>query len=97
MNTRERRDNRKEQLLQQIAQQRQALSLLKADWLRLTAPVDRGWQSLYRCRAVIVPGVGIAALYALKFKPRRLIVWPRRALAAWGAMKFIRRRLPLLR
>ncbi|HAK1939081.1 TPA: hypothetical protein H1Q11_005149 [Salmonella enterica] len=97
MNTRERRENRKQQLLQQIAQQRQALSLLKTDWLRMTAPVDRGWQSLYQWRTFIVPGIGIATLYALKSKPRRLVIWPRRALAVWGAMKFIRQRLPLFR
>ncbi|EMZ0268855.1 hypothetical protein ABC096_004886, partial [Salmonella enterica] len=45
MNVRKLRENRKQQLLQQIAQQRQILSVLKIDWLRLTAPVDRGWQS----------------------------------------------------
>ncbi len=28
--------------------------LLKADWLRITSPVDRGWQSLYQWRNVIV-------------------------------------------
>ncbi|MBN5232512.1 hypothetical protein JY446_24640 [Serratia marcescens] len=44
MNVRELRENRKQQLLQQIAQQRQTLSLLKSDWLRLPEPVDRGWR-----------------------------------------------------
>ncbi|WP_454266945.1 YqjK family protein [Serratia sp. 121840015-1] len=97
MNVRELRENRKQQLLQQIAQQRQTLSLLKSDWLRLSEPVDRSWQALYRCRAFIVPGIGITALYALKSKPRRLIIWPRRAVAAWGAMKFIRQRIRLFR
>ncbi|AYP92976.1 hypothetical protein L0N55_004682 [Salmonella enterica] len=97
MSTRERRENRKQQLLQQIAQQRQTLSQLKTDWLRLTAPVDRGWQSLYQWRAFIVPGIGIAVFCAMKSKPRRLIIWPRRAVAAWGAMKFIRQRLSLFR
>lgn len=43
------------------------------------------------------PRIGIAALYALKSKPRRLVIWPHRALMAWGTMKFIRQRLPLLR
>lgn len=97
MTIRESRKNRKQQLVQQIAQQRQVLSLLKTDWLRMTAPVDRGWQSLYQWRTFIVPGIGIAALYALKSKPCRLVIWPRRALAAWGVMKFIRQRLPLFR
>ncbi|EAM3159789.1 IS110 family transposase, partial [Salmonella enterica] len=79
MNVRKLRENRKQQLLQQIAQQRQILSVLKIDWLRLTAPVDRGWQSLYQWRAFIVPGIGIAVFCAIKSKPRRLIIWPHRA------------------
>lgn len=79
MNVRKLRENRKQQLLQQIAQQRQILSVLKIDWLRLTAPVDRGWQSLYQWRAFIVLGIGIAVFCAIKSKPRRLIIWPHRA------------------
>lgn len=97
MTTRERRENRKQQLVQQIAQQRQVLILLKTDWLRMTAPVDRGWQSLYQWRNFIVPGIGIVALYALKSKPHRLVNWPRRALTVWEATKFIRQRLQLFR
>ena len=54
MNTRKTEENRKQKLLKQIEQQRQALGLLKADWLRITSPVDRGWQSLYQWRNVIV-------------------------------------------
>ena len=51
MNTRKTEENRKQKLLKQIEQQRQTLGLLKADWLRITSPVDRGWQSLYRSRS----------------------------------------------
>lgn len=94
---RELREDRKQQLLQQIAQQRQTLSLLKSDWLILSEPVDRSWQALYQRRAFIVPCIGIVALYALKSKPGRLIIWQRRAVAAWGAMKFIRRRIRLFK
>ncbi|MDE1021775.1 YqjK-like family protein, partial [Escherichia coli] len=60
MNTRKTEENRKQKLLKQIEQQRQALGLLKADWLRITSPVDRGWQSLYQWRNVIVPAVGVS-------------------------------------
>ncbi|EES3333223.1 TPA: hypothetical protein J1422_003420 [Escherichia coli] len=97
MNTQKTEENRKQKLLKQIEQQRQTLGLLKADWLRITSPVDRGWQSLYQWRNVIVPAVGVAALYTLKSRPRRLIVWPRRVLAVWGGLRFIRRRFPSLR
>lgn len=41
MNTRKTEENRKQKLLKQIEQQRQTLGLLKADWLRITSPVDR--------------------------------------------------------
>ncbi|WNK06619.1 YqjK family protein (plasmid) [Escherichia coli] len=71
--------------------------MLKTDWLRITAPVDRGWQTLYQWRNVIVPAVGAAALYMLKSRPGRLIICPRKVLAVWGGLKFIRQRFPLLR
>lgn len=91
-------ENKGEQkLLKHIEKQRQTLGMLKADWLRITVPVDRGWQSLYQLRNVIVPAVGVAALYALKSRPRRLIIWSRRVLAVWGGLKFIMQRFPLLR
>ncbi|HAY0331070.1 YqjK family protein [Escherichia coli] len=96
MNTRTTREHRKQELLKQIEQQRQTLSMLKTDWLRITVPVDRGWRSLYQCRNVIVPCIGIAALFVLKSKPRRLIIWPHRALTVFGGLKFIRRCFPLL-
>lgn len=97
MSIRQQQKDRKQQLLQKIEQQRQTLDFLKNDWLKLTAPVDQGWQSLYKWRAFIVPCASIAALYALKSKPRRLLFWPRRALVAWGAIKFVRQRLALFR
>lgn len=94
---RQKQKNRKHQLLQQIEQQRQTLGFLKNDWLKFTAPVDKGWQSLHKWRAFIVPCASIALIYALKSKPRRLLFWPRRAFVAWGAIKFIRQRLSLFR
>lgn len=90
MSRRQSREQKKEQLIRQIQQQRLDLTANKTLWLDTTEPLDRGWQTLYGLRKYLAIGSGVVALYAVRH-PSLLIRWSRRALSLWGTLRLVRK------
>ncbi|AOM42943.1 cell division protein FtsH [Xenorhabdus hominickii] len=83
---------RKQQLLQEIQQQRQSLSACSQHWLEITQPYDKGWQTLLTFKPYAVIGSGIALLYALRH-PTKFFRWSRRIISILGIVQTVRNTL----
>jgi len=90
------RSQRKAELLGQIQQQRIDLSRTTQDWLTVTAPYDRGWQTLVQLRRYLVVAGGVLAVWNLR-RPGRLLNLTKRGLNIWSTWRVIRSGLSKLR
>lgn len=86
----------KQQLIQQIHQQRLSLSAQKHQWLQATAGYDRGWVRLCQLRKYLLAASSLVALYNFRH-PSRMIRWTKRALGIIGTFKLIRSTLQTTR
>ncbi|WP_338884266.1 MULTISPECIES: YqjK-like family protein [Xenorhabdus] len=86
------RSLRKQQLLKEIQQQRQLLATYSQNWLEVTQPYDKGWQTLMAFKPYIAIGSGLALLYGLRH-PKQLYHWSRRIINIFGIIKIVRNTL----
>ncbi|MBD2802897.1 YqjK-like family protein [Xenorhabdus sp. M] len=84
---------RKQQLLEEIRQQRQSLSACSQQWMKLTQPYDKGWQALLSFKPYAVIGSGIALIYGLRH-PKKLYRWSRQVISFISIIKIVRNALP---
>ncbi|MDX7986997.1 cell division protein FtsH [Xenorhabdus sp. 12] len=84
--------SRKQRLLQEIQQQRKSLSQCSQQWLELTQPYDKSWQTLLAFKPYIAIGSGIALIYGLR-RPKKLYHWSRRMLSVLEILKIVRNAL----
>ncbi|MDC9589195.1 YqjK-like family protein [Xenorhabdus sp. XENO-10] len=83
---------RKQQLLKEIQQQRQLLSVYSRSWLEATQAYDKGWQTLAAFKPYFAIGSGIALIYGLRH-PKKFYRWSRRMVSILGFMKAMRNTL----
>ncbi|KFK95396.1 MULTISPECIES: YqjK-like family protein [unclassified Serratia (in: enterobacteria)] len=93
MNRRQYREWKKQQLIQQIQQQRQDLAANKALWLDKTEYLDQGWQTLASLRKYVAIASSMVALYGIRH-PGKFIRWSRRALGVWSTVRLLRKAFP---
>lgn len=84
------RQQKKQQLLNQIAQQRIDLSSTKAEWLHYTAPLDHYWQLFLKVRTVAFIGVSVMILTNWR-NPSKIIKLSQTAMKAWWTTRIIQR------
>ncbi|KAA9002829.1 cell division protein FtsH [Affinibrenneria salicis] len=90
--SRTQRERDKARLLRHIQQQRLDLSASKKQWLETTETCDRYFGGLLGLRKYLLAGAGVMAVYGLRH-PGKLVLWTRRAIGAWGTIKFLRKAL----
>jgi len=90
------RSKRKAKLLGQIHQQRIDLSHTTQDWLAVTAPYDRGWQTIVQLRRYLVVAGGVLAVWNLR-RPGRLLNLTKRGLNIWSTWRVLSSGLNKLR
>lgn len=95
MNKRRERMLKKKKLVERINVQRVSLSQCTEQFLTRTEKFDRGWEALFRMRALIVLGTSVVLVKALRKKPSRIYFWPRRFLGIWAASRFFRSKLSI--
>ncbi|MEQ1974334.1 YqjK-like family protein [Xenorhabdus sp. SGI240] len=83
---------RKQQLLKEIQQQRQLLATYSQNWLKMTQPYDKGWQTFITFKPYVAIGSGLALLYGLRH-PRQFYHWSRRIINIFGIIKIVRNTL----
>ncbi|MBD2783932.1 YqjK-like family protein [Xenorhabdus sp. DI] len=83
---------RKQQLLNEIQQQRQLLAAYGRKWLEVTQPYDKGWQALAAFKPYIAIGSGLVLLYGLRH-PKRFYRWSRRMISILSVVKIVRNAL----
>lgn len=83
------RDQRKAALLSQIQQQRINLSMVKRDWLAVTAPYDRGWHKLISLRRYIVVAGSILAIWNIR-RPGKVMRLAKRGVSVWSTWRVAR-------
>ncbi|MFZ1874397.1 MAG: YqjK-like family protein [Chania sp.] len=93
MNHRQYREWKKQQLIQQIQQQRLDLAANKTLWLEKTECLDQGWQTLFSLRKYVAIASSIVALYGIRH-PGKFIRWSRRAIGIFGTIRLIRKVFP---
>jgi hypothetical protein len=81
---------KKNRLIERINTQRVSLSQSKEQLLTGTEKFDRGWEALFRMRALIGLGLSVAVVNAIRKKPSRFYFWPRRILGIWSASKLVK-------
>lgn len=77
---------KKQQLLTNIQQQRNALSATSEHWLAITAPYDRTWQKILAFKPLVITSFSLIALYNIRH-PKKLYRLSRRAIGVWGIAK----------
>ena len=77
---------KKQQLLTNIQQQRNALSVTSEHWLAITAPYDRTWQKILAFKPLVIASFSLIALYNIRH-PKKLYRLSRRAIGVWGIAK----------
>ncbi|MBU4681549.1 YqjK-like family protein [Cedecea davisae] len=86
------RTKRKAHLLSQIQQQRLDLSATRRDWLQVTGPYDRGWNTLLSLRSYAMIASSVLAIWSVRH-PSLLMRWAKRGFGAWSAWRMIRNTL----
>ncbi|WP_279049685.1 YqjK-like family protein [Cedecea davisae] len=86
------RTKRKAHLLSQIQQQRLDLSATRRDWLQVTSPYDRGWNTLLSLRSYAMIASSVLAIWSVRH-PSLLMRWAKRGFGAWSAWRMIRNAL----
>ncbi|AJZ87966.1 YqjK-like family protein [Cedecea neteri] len=86
------RVKRKAYLLSQVQQQRLDLSAAKRDWLQVTSPYDRGWNTLVSLRSYAMIASSVLAIWTVKH-PGKLMRWAKRGFGAWSTWRLIRNTL----
>lgn len=92
MNRRQARQLKKALLLNKITQQRSELAGNRQAFLEQTATFDNGCLVLMKYPKLTAAGAGVLAVYALR-RPRKLLLWSRRALGIWSTLSFVRNNL----
>ncbi|SFN51919.1 YqjK-like family protein [Xenorhabdus japonica] len=83
---------RKQQLLTEIQQQRQLLSIYSRNWLEATQAYDKGWQTLTAFKPYLAIASGVALIYGLRH-PKKFYRWSLRMVSIFGFMKAMRNTL----
>lgn len=91
--TRQEREARKHELLNQVQQQRLDLSAAKRDWLLGTAHYDRGWLTLMSLRRYVAIGSSALAIWSVR-NPNFLMRWAKRGLGIWSTWRLLKNSLP---
>ncbi|HEY3984329.1 YqjK-like family protein [Cedecea sp.] len=86
------RAKRKAYLLSQVQQQRLDLSAARRDWLQVTSPYDRGWNTLLSLRTYAMIASSVLAIWTVKH-PGRFMRWAKRGFGAWSTWRLIRNTL----
>ena len=86
------RAKRKAYLLSQVQQQRLDLSAARRDWLQVTGPYDRGWNTLLSLRGYAMIASSVLAIWTVKH-PGRFMRWAKRGFGAWSTWRLIRNTL----
>lgn len=91
--TRQEREARKHELLNQVQQQRLDMSAAKRDWLLGTAQYDRGWLTLVSMRRYFAIGSSALAIWSVR-NPNFLLRWAKRGLGLWSTWRLVKASLP---
>ncbi|MBC8948583.1 MULTISPECIES: YqjK-like family protein [Xenorhabdus] len=83
---------RKQQLLKEIQQQRQLLATYGQNWLEVTQPYDKGWQTLIAFKPYVAIGFGLVLLYGFH-QPKQFYRWSRHIINMLGIIKSVRNTL----
>ncbi|CDG22909.1 conserved protein of unknown function [Xenorhabdus poinarii G6] len=83
---------RKQRLLNKIQQQRQLLATYGQNWLEVTQPYDKGWQTLVNVKPYLAMGSAMLFLYGLRH-PRTFYRGLRHMSRILGIVKVIRNTL----
>lgn len=83
------REQRKTELLSQIQQQRLNLSVAKRQWLEVTEPYDKGWNTLVSLRRYFVVAGGVLAIWNVR-RPGKMMRLARRGLSVWSTWRVVR-------
>jgi hypothetical protein len=92
VSSRKAREARKAFLLSQIQQQRLDLNAGRRDWLEVTAPYDRKWNTLLSLRSWALVGSSLFAVWSVRH-PRRIVRWSRRGFSLWSAWRLVKHTL----
>lgn len=87
------RARKKQALIDTIAAQRSDLSQATDQWLKKTESFDRTWQTLSQLRPLVVAGVSLVSVFAVRH-PKKLIRWGQRALGLWGVFRTLQSSFP---
>lgn len=82
-------EQRKTELLSQIQQQRLNLSVAKRQWLEVTEPYDKGWNTLVSLRRYFVVAGGVLAIWSVR-RPGKMMRLARRGLSVWSTWRVVR-------
>ncbi len=89
---RHQRKQRKQRLLNKIQQQRQLLAAYGQNWLEVTQPYDKGWQTLVNFKPYLAIGSAMLFLYGLRH-PSKFYRGLRHMSRILGIVKVIRNTL----
>lgn len=87
------RARNKQALIDTIAAQRSDLSQAADQWLKKTESFDRTWQTLSQLRPLVVAGVSLASVFAVRH-PKKFIRWGQRVLGLWGVFRTLQSSFP---
>lgn len=88
--SRREREDKKQQLLSLITQQRVELDSCCLQWIVATSGYDHAWFKIVSLRRYLAVGGGVLALWTLR-RPKKLLRFAKRGLGIWSSWRMVRK------